>query len=471
MSHHDPDWSDAVADRAWQDTRRLPRGDDLAAPATQVVGDPDDYLGQGRHDVGRRIAEDQFELFTEQEPAVALREAFQRHASEFITLHDVGTAASLRLLGALAGAGGARVQRLALRRQGQGVALAVLQFVEVPLADGSRVRVYATEVSADTGTRTALARALLGHSLLGVLLVGELPPHAMTTALLPLREAVARGPWPNRHVLLMPLGSGTALAAQAAQLAGSAPVEVRVTPRAGKPRTAWEYVAGAWNRLHGGPQGQRTLSSDLAWAVPPPPVPRFAAPTEPMPLPETLPATTAAPVHDAVGPAMAGTGATATGDEDALPPPLPHLALRELAATPDSAAAARAGVATAPAPMPVPGSARWDDYVQRCLGVKGAVCACVFDVPTLAPLAHAGAGPAPERLARQGALLLGAMGDAARALGLQATRSEAAMSIGGHHLLLRPVPGHPGVALHLLLQGSANLTLARMQLERVEAPG
>jgi len=459
MPRDDPDWSEAdAADRAWQDTRRLTRGDDLAAPVTQVVANRDDYLGQGRHDVGRRIAEDQVELFTEHEPATALREAFQHHASEFIALHDVGTSGALRLLGALAGAGGARVQRLALRRQGPGLALAVLQFVEVPLADGSLVRVYATDASADAGTRTALARVLLGHSLLGVLLVAELPPHAMTTALLPLREAVAQGPWPNRHLLLMPLGSGTALAAQAAQLAGSAPVEVRVTPRAGKPRIAWEYVAGAWNRLHGGPQGQRTLSSALERAVPPPAVPRFAAPTEPMPL----------------------------GGDNAAPPagdrPMPELALRELGTRPwavragpgqppaDANTPTEATHAALPAPMPVPGSARWDDYVQRCLAVKGAVSACVFDVPTLDALAHAGTGPVPERMARQGALLLGAMGDAARALGLTATRPEAAVSIGGHHLLLRPVPGHPGVALHLLLEGSANLTLARMQLERIVSP-
>ena len=34
-----------------------------------------------------------------------------------------------------------------------------------------------------------------------------------------------------------------------------------------------------------------------------------------------------------------------------------------------------------------------------------------------------------------------------------------------------PVPGHPGVALHLVLQAhGTNLTLARMQLERIAAP-
>ncbi len=67
--------------------------------------------------------------------------------------------------------------------------------------------------------------------------------------------------------------------------------------------------------------------------------------------------------------------------------------------------------------------------------------------------------------------MLAAMGDSARALGLGSGRTEAAVSTSGHHLLLRPVPGHPGVALHLvLLASTGNLTLARMQLERIEAP-
>ena len=59
----------------------------------------------------------------------------------------------------------------------------------------------------------------------------------------------------------------------------------------------------------------------------------------------------------------------------------------------------------------------------------------------------------------------------ARALGLGSGHAETSVSIGAHHLLLRPVPGHPGVALHLVLSsGSGNLTLARMQLERIEPP-
>ena len=86
-------------------------------------------------------------------------------------------------------------------------------------------------------------------------------------------------------------------------------------------------------------------------------------------------------------------------------------------------------------------------------------------------MASAGGAPPAERMAQQGAALLAAMNDASRALGLGPARAEAAISTANHHLLLRPVPGHPGVALHLVLLASgSNLMLARMQLERVEPP-
>ena len=167
-------------DIPWPETARIPSREDLNAPSTQIVGDRDAYLGQGRNDVGRRIADDQVELFVTGDVAPALQQEFTLHAPEFITLHDVGTSASLRLLASLAGAAGARVQRLSVRKQGQGVALAVIQFVEVPRADGAGVRVYSTDVNVDGAARAQIARVLLAHSRLGVLMVGELPPHAIS---------------------------------------------------------------------------------------------------------------------------------------------------------------------------------------------------------------------------------------------------------------------------------------------------
>jgi hypothetical protein len=402
------------AQAAWPATDILQKPGPLDAPATQIVGDREDYLGQGRRDIGRRIAEDQVELFISGDPAAALLLQFERLAPEYIALHDVGTSATLHLLGALASAAGARVQRLTIRRQGQGVALAVVQFVEVPLADGQPVRIYTTDVNADTQTRQQLALVLLARSRLAVLMLGDLPPHALSTALGPLQKAIGKGPWPNRDMLLLPLGSATALAAQAAQLVGGSGVTVRVTPQAARPNSAWSFISGAWNRLHRPGAHPTALDTELAKAVPQPAVPEPEAPTEPMPLPP---------------PAHAPEAAPAT-------------------------------------PRPI-----WADFAQRCAAVKGVVGCCVFELPTQHVLAHAGGVPSSALLATQGAALLQAMSDAARQLGLDSEPPEAAVSFGQQHLVLRPVPGHPGIVLHLVVQGPATaLVLARMQLERVAAP-
>ena len=459
----------------WPETQRIPGGgaprfspspdspdhpEESGGPATQVVTNKEDYLGQGRFDVGRRVADDQVELFVNGEVAPALQAEFQRHKPEFIALHDTGTSASLRLLAGLAGAAGAPVQRLSVRRQGQGVALAVLQFVEVPLGDGSRVRVYSTDISADGQARQQIAQVLLGFSRLGVLMVGELPPHAMTSALSPIREAVAHGPWPNRELLMLPLGSGTALAAQAAQISAGGPVAVHVTPRAGKPRHAWQFVAGAWNRLNNVPGAQRHLSTELGQAVPPPAVPQSQMDTRAMGLDE-LP--TARP-EAAVPAARRRSAPTSSLGTEA------HLGVR-LQLEAEVPASLLPALKQAPTPMPVPGGTQWNAYVERVVLLKGAVSCCVFDVHTLQTLAHAGTLPSGERLAQQGAQLLFAMADSARALGLSTGHTEAAITTGAHHLVLRPVSGHPGVALHLVLEAAAtNLTLARMQLERVDSP-
>ena len=422
-------------DNHWPDTARVAGNEDLLSPRTQIVHDRDAYLGQSRHDVGRRIADDQVELFVSGDVATALEQEFKLHSPEFIALHDVGTSASLRLLASLAGAAGARVQRLSVRRQGQGVALAVVQFVEVPLADGTPVRVYSTDINSDGAARAQMARVLLAFSRLGVLMVGELPAHALTSQLTPLHDAMRGGPWPNRDLLMVPLGSSIALATQGAMLAHQSPVEVHVTPHAAKPKHVWTFVGGAWNRLHGAPNGQRALPTELASAVPKPRVPNPEATTEPMPL-ESLksPWMTSAPLAPKAASAMA-----------------PSLA--------------------SIAPMPVPGATSWQSYVDRCALIKGCVSCCVFDTHSMQSMASAGGPPQAERMAQQGAALLAAMNDASRALGLGPARAEASISTANHHLLLRPVPGHPGVALHLVLLASAsNLMLARMQLERVEAP-
>ncbi|MCA3252360.1 MAG: hypothetical protein ACK5UM_01860 [Pseudomonadota bacterium] len=435
----------ARSDGPWSETQSLGGRTELSDPVTQIVADRDAYLGGARNDVGRRIADDQVELFVAGDAAASLQREFEQHSPEFLAVHDLGTSASLRLLGSLAGAASARVQRLMIRRQGHGVALSVLQFVEVPLADGTLVRVYSTDLNADPTTRQALARTLLAFSRLGVLLVGERSGAATVAGLAPLREGIVRGPWPNRELLLVPLGAGSpALAAQGNQLSAGSSVTVHVSPPATKPRQIWSFVGGTWNRLHGRPGGERSLETDIARAVPRAGVPRSEALTMPMELQMPPPPSQAGPP-------------TATLPAASPPASLPPFSL--------------AFSAIAPRPMPQPGATPWQAYADRCAQIKGSVACCVFDLHSLRVLAAAAGPPPAERLSAQGAALLAAAADAARALGLGSGHPEVTLSLGAHHLLLRAVPGHPGVGLHLVLAaGTGNPTLARMQLERIDLP-
>jgi hypothetical protein len=447
-------------DVPWPETQRMARRDEVLSPATQVMDDRDAYLGQRHNDVGRRVSDDQVELFVAGDTAGSLQREFEQHRPEFIAVHDVGTSASLRLLASLAAAAGTRVQRLMIRRQGHGVALAVLQFVEVPLGDGSKLKLYSTDLNSDGTTRQALARVLLAWSRLGVLLCGDVSSHAMTAALRPLHDAIHRGPWPNRELLLVPLGPGAPLAAQSTYLTGGSPVSALVTPTALRPKHIWGYIGGAWNRLRAQTGPQDAAATAVAGAPHAPPRVDTPEPqdtestTTPMPMRLSLPPSMpphAAPAPAAVPrPPLDGPPAAVVVDTPGAPPTATPLAQRA---------------------MPTPGRTDWQGYVERCLAIKGALSGCVFDSHSMQPLAAAGDAPSAERLAQQGSALLAAMTDATRALGLTAGRTEAAISTADHHLILRPVPGHPGVALHLVLQASGgNLVLARMQLDRIAPP-
>ncbi|MBK9134290.1 MAG: hypothetical protein IPM15_08085 [Betaproteobacteria bacterium] len=446
---NDEPWPDTVRTGGQQrGAREAVSREELLAPATQVVADRDAYLGQGQHDVGRRISDDQVELFVTGDAAPSLQRELELHASEFIAVHDLGASASLRLLNGLAGAAQAMVQKLTIRRQGYGLALAVLQFVEVPLAAGGAVRVYSTEASADGPTRQALARTLLAHSRLGVLIAGEVPAHAVAAALQPLREAITRGPWTNQELLIVPLGSSGALATQAAALSAGTSVAVQVTPQAVRPKHIWNFIAGVWNRLNGASGSARSVEADIERAVPKPPTPRSEATTQPGNLPQSFAPTVQAGLAPAAVASSAPAAAAPASHGHVSPMPLPPTR-----------------------PMPIAGGTSWQDYVERCMAIKGTVGCCVFDIHGAKPLAHAGVAPSAERLAHQGANLLSAALDGSRALGLGSTQPEMTLSTSGHHLIVRPIPGHPGIAVHLVLLASAgNLTLARMQLERVEAP-
>jgi hypothetical protein len=405
-------------DDEWQSTRAQGVGG-----RTHVLGHTDDeFEDDTPHDIGRPVGAGQWELFIVSAPAEAMQMQFEHMRPEYIAIHDVGTASSRRLVQGLAAAVNAAVQRLVIRRQGYGVSLATIEFVELPIPGKAPLRLYTTEVDADTHSRHELARVILGHSRLGVVMVGDLPPHALAGSLQPLRDGIAAGPWPNRNLLMLPLGSGSALAGQAGQLGMGRGVEVRTTPQVTRPAEAWGFISGSWNKLR----------EDLLTS---------GGPTLPL---------------------IGGAPARRAGDAPATPPiaPLPMQPMPEVP---------KASAPAAPAASPLA------EYVQQCAQIKGVVSCCAFELATHRPIAHAGSQPGAAALAAQGAALYMAMAETGKQLGLGMAQPDAAVSLASHHLLLRPMPGWPGVVLHAVLErSSTNLTLIRLKLQRMDealAPG
>jgi hypothetical protein len=409
---------------------------ELLSPATQIVEDKDAYLGNAPADIGRRVAEDQVELFVVCHPAEAMLQQLARLTPDFIAIHDLGTTIASRLVAAVAAAARRPVQKLVIRRQGYGVALATIEFVELPVAAGKLLRVYSTQIDGDTQTRQQLAQVLLAHSRLGVLLVGELPAHALDSAMQPLRDALIAGPWPNRQLLLVPIGQAPTLATQAAALAGSTAVTVRTTPQVARPGEAWSYISGAWNRL-------TTPVADAPPArVPPAPAPYPLRPAAP-----AVPPAAASPAGPPMAPPM-------------VPPPSRPADLTPMPVARNTALQQ---------PQSEHQDAVWADYVQRCAAIKGVEQACIFDIDLQRPLALHGTQRMAERLAVKGALLHSVLLDAAETLGVAPGEPDAAVSLGGHYLLMRPMPGRPRVALHLMLDRQlGNIGMARAQLHQID---
>jgi hypothetical protein len=399
---------------------------ELLSPATQIVGDRDAYLGNAGSDIGRRVADDQFELFVVCHPAEAMLQQLAQHTPDFIAIHDIGTESSARLLAAVAAATSRKTQKLVIRRQGYGVALATLQFVELPLQPGRHLRVYTTQIDADTQSRHQLAQVLLAHSRLGVIMVGDLPGHALASSLQPLREAIGTGPWPNRQLLLVPLASAASLPSQAAAMAGHSGVMVRTTPQVTRPADAWAYISGAWNRLN----------SDAAEA------PAAAAPAT---------ATARSPRFDA---------------DAHAPPPMAaaYAATQPLELQPMPGSGSPAAL-----PQTASSAALWSDYARRCAAIKGVTQCCVFDIDQQRALAHSGTQRAADRLAAKGAMLHAVITDTANVLGLVPGQPDAVITLAQHLVLIRPIPGRPRLALHLVIdRHHGNISLARAQLQQID---
>lgn len=400
---------------AWQATRAQ------TALATQIMRHEEEEDAGEKRDIGRQVGSNERELFVSCDPALAMQQQFEHLNPEFIAVHDIGTTSSRKLLAGVAAASQRAVQKLYIRRQGYGTPLATLEYVELPTTDGSSLRMYTTEADADTLARQGLARMLLGFSRLGVMMVGDLPAHALEAAFKPLHDEMISGPWHNRHLLLLPLSASSAVAAHGAELSRGTGVNVRTTPQVTRPADAWGFINGAYARLR----------EQASTGEPRAPGGHF--------------------------PRAGGNARSSfvTPQEPVAPPP--PLAMRPMPQVPTAKARPAA-------------SGVLERYVQQLSELTGMVSVCVFELATGRDVAHAGASPAASELGEHGAELVASITSTCRALGLGHAIPDAAITLGAHHLVLRPLPKHPGLALHAVLDKThANLTLARLQIGRMDS--
>lgn len=442
-------------DDGWEATRAQ------VSPATQILHDEADDPTT-RRDIGRSVGNGEYELFVSCSPAEALLQQFDVLRPEFIALHDLGCSVSRRLLTGVAHASQRKLQKLSIRRQGYGVPLATLQFLEWDSPGAGTIRLYSTEVDADTASRHAIALALLAHSRLGVVIVGDLPSHALATALEPVHTAMRHQPWTNRDLLMLPLTSPAVLSAQAGRIAQGSGVAVRTTPKVGRPAEAWSYVSGAWNLLREqlGPVGrglptlpavqQPAAAAQPAPASPasPPAAAAPVAPVRPVPAPPPV-----AP-SPGLGPTVAQAEPVVVPEFGKFPPRLPMQPMPRL-------------------PKDGPREPSLDellaDYIGRLLKLNGMLAVCVFDRKTAAVRAHGGHGFPAETLAAQAQMLMQASIALGRGLTMPLAVPETAVTLAAHHIVLHPLPRHVELMLAAVLdKGAANLTLARLQIQRLD---
>jgi hypothetical protein len=381
----------------------------LDASPTQIQRSLDDRLDNAV-DIGRPVGNHTRELFVSCEPGEAVQQQFEYLRPSYIALHDIAGRSARRLLHAIASAAGRPVERLSIRRQSYGTVLASVDYVDCPASRGQRVRLYSTDTEADSATRASLARVLLAHATQSVVLVGDVPAHALSDALQPLRDAMFRPDWHCAYLQFMPLATSShaALAGLVAALGPGSGVVCQIAPRVSRPVEAWGFVSESWNRLQTAlhPDGTGPQLSTLAAGR------------------ETL--------HD-----------------------LPDL-----------------GAATSPAPL-TPLAARAhpvERFVLEAHALPGVQSACVFHVATSRVAGHAGAAFLGSDLARRGALLLAAGTSTRRQLHLAGQADEVLVMGGSEALGVRTLQSQPGLALHLVYDPSlTSWTQLRPRLMAMDA--
>jgi hypothetical protein len=379
----------------------------LDVSPTRIQRSVDDRLDNAL-DIGRPVGNHTRELFVSCETGEALQQQFEYLRPSYIALHDVASRSARRLLHAIASAAGRPVERLSIRRQSYGTVLASIDYVDCPASRGQRVRLYSTDVEADSATRTALARVLMAQATQTVVLVGDVPPHALSDALQPLRDAMFRPDWHCAYLQFMPLAASShaALAGLVAALGPGSGVVCQIAPRVSRPVEAWTFVSESWNRLQAAlnPEGTGPQLNPLAAGR------------------DTL--------HD----------------------------MPDLATTP----AALAPLASRAHPI--------ERFVLEAHALPGVQSVCVFHVATSRVAAHAGAAFLANDLARRGSLLLAAGSSTRRQLHLAGQADEVLVMGGSEALGVRALQAQPGLALHLVYDPSlTSWTQLRPRLMAMDA--
>ncbi len=378
-------------------------------------------------------ADSAHEMFVSCSAAQAMQQKFEHQPTEFIAFHDIGTVTASKLLAGVAAASGRTVQRLVIRRQGYGNALATLEFIDFQ-SGGQSLRIYTTEAEADLSTRGELAHVLLNYSRLGVVLVGDFARPLATSAFGPLREAMLSNSWRNRQMLLLPLAASSAISGNTALGQGTG-VTVRTTPQVTRPAQAWEFISGSWNRLRAqiySDTGRALLGLPGAGASAPGTAASASVKNQPQ------------AIHSQAAPLYINSAQVPLSSK------LPTL--------PDEVS-----------PLDAVEELPLVRYANQLGELPGIVSVAIFDIQTGQSLVYAGE-PNHDALAQQGASLFAAMAAASQALSMGKALPEAAITLATHHLMLRGVPNYPGLALHAVLDKTrSNPTEMRLRILRLDA--
>lgn len=394
-------------------------------PATQMLRSPGDYLGTSP-DIGRAVGNGTRELFISCDIGDALKQQLDHLQPSYIAVHDLGCVLSRRLLAAVAAACDQPVEYLVIRRAGFGTTLATIEYVDCPSMNGPPIRLYTTDADADTTSRHAISRALLGHATMGAVLLGDLPTHALHELLEPLRQNMFHGPWVCQQLLFLPLGLVTTASGPIGERMLGTGVVAHVSQRVTRPVEAWSSILSDWNQL------QASLYPDGSGRL----LPGLSDVNEPVAAPTPAPAPSA---HRNPLQALGG-GLQRPAPQAATPPPQNS--------KPNSL----------------------ERFVRGLGALPGVVSGCIFEIQTSRVIAHLGArGPAVE-LARRGTTLLAAAGHARKQLVLAGRPDEVVVNGGAHSLGLRVLASQPEWAVHLVYTpAQADWPQLRPQLQALDA--